>query len=620
MDKLLYIFCIIVVTFWYVLFTDGTSLDFIERMIDNIIEIGVFISLMSIIAYFLFYILKNIKFNKKKNSDVLNTKTVSIYNDNPLNFCEECDKNQNTENKYNSYCKSVHNLYELIKDTSKDISYKSIAVTGEWGSGKSSVLNGLKKLLEKEYDRYVVIFIDVWKYKEISQIITALENKLNNKFKNGSFFVTSYFNLIASWYEKELFLSQLMPTETQEEFSQRISKQLGNKRLIIMIDEIDRIVDKSELMEILKLIKVHSNIEKTTIVTALSQKHFLKTMNEIDPKYLQKYFYYTFPIPSFSQKEFLRHNHKILQSWEEMSNDCLKKAYWALRGDEYFKKEVWKYFNNHRETKETLVLLKQTLESILNTSTIIQDQKIIEKYSIVCFYISLLHTINLGLYLQLEYVDEKNENEIIKNILEHVSLSDFKHMLTEFKKRKVEYGSHPWFLISYYIDKGQYYTKFDQLHTSQEFYTREHYKLLLENITFAQLKSIKSYLPYFLNVAEWVYQAIENLNKHKEFKDLVINGFNSYNGKERLKKIAKFINDIENQDFDKWNDITWNDFKENIIEDINNVDFLRETFNNIKISKKKKNELKELLRSYFEHDTQKWIEIESKIDGFVPID
>ena len=35
MNKLLYIACIIVTTFFYLLFSDGTSLDFIQKMKDQ---------------------------------------------------------------------------------------------------------------------------------------------------------------------------------------------------------------------------------------------------------------------------------------------------------------------------------------------------------------------------------------------------------------------------------------------------------------------------------------------------------------------------------------------------------------------------------------------------------
>ena len=388
-----------------------------------------------------------------------------------------------------------------------------------------------------------------------------MENELNNKFQKNSFFIKSYLELIASWYEKESFLKNLLPTESQEEFKQRITEHLGNKRLIIMIDEIDRVVDKSELMEILKLIRVHSNIKKTTIITAISQKHFLQTMGEIDPKCLQKYFYCTFPVPSFSQQDFLKRNYKIFKAWES-SNNYLKTAYQSMR-DEYFKKEMWKYISNHREAKQLLIFLEKTLKDTLNSHHIVQEEKIVEKYSIVFFYLALLHTTNLGLYLQLELIDEKNDNEIIKLILEHISLNDLKLILKEFKQRKINYGSHPWFLISYYIDTNKYSSEFNDLHIIQNNHDREHYKLLLENITFEQLQSIKEYLPYLLNISEWVYQTIERLEKHEEFKQVLVEGFSSYKGQEQSTKLNRLIADIKNKNLEKWKDISWNDFERN---------------------------------------------------------
>lgn len=565
---------VMLITFFYMLFSDGTALDFINKIVDNFLEVSIFVALMIIMGWSFYFVIENIfgnmlKFRicKYKPQININNQDNNYANDEPLSFCNEC-KDKDLEKK-SRYCQSVINLYRLVKETTKDENYKSIAVAGEWGSGKSSVLLGLKELLQIKYDSYIVVYINVWKYKETSQIISSLQDELNEKFPNENLFITQYLDVVASWYEKESFLQKILPKETQKEFENRIIKKLENKRLIIMIDEIDRIVDKSELMEVLKLIKVHSGIKKTTVITAISQKHFLQTMGEIDPKYLQKYFYYTFPIPSFSQQDFLKHNYQIFKAWESSSGDYLQ-----IMRDEYFKKEMWKHLSNHREAKQLFSFLNEQLTKTLNSHTIVQEKEITKKYSIVFFYLALLHTTNLGLYLQLESIDENDDNEIIKLILEHVSINDLKQLFKEFKQRSISYGSHPWFLIHHYIDTNKYSSAFNNLHITPSLpnnHDREHYKLVLENINFEQLQKIKEYLPYFLNTSKWVYQAVERLKKHEEFKQVLIEGFTSYKGQERFKKLSKFIADIENNNLEKWKTINKDDFKD-ILHDTNSKD------------------------------------------------
>lgn len=617
MNSFLATLSVMVVTFFYLLLSDDTTLDFINKMADNFFEVAIFLVFMITVGWGLYFLLANVyriiiskPKSSKSLSQIIDNKTNNSTHDEPLTFYNEC-KEKDSQIK-SRYCQSVLNLYKLVKETSKDENYKSIAVTGEWGSGKSSVLLGLKKLLQIKYNSYIVIYINVWKYKETSQIITSLQNELNKKFPDENLFVIQYLDVVASWYGKESFLQKILLKETQEEFESRIIKQITNKRLVIMIDEIDRIVNKTELMEVLKLIKVHSGIKKTTVITAISQKHFLQTMGETDPKYLQKYFYYTFPVPSFLQEDFLQHNYQIFKTWESSGN-YLEKAYWAMR-DMYFKNEIWKYISNHREAKQLFSFLNEQLTKIINSQKIVQEDDIVKKYSIVFFYFAFLHTTNLGLYLQLETIDEKNNNEIIKMILKDVNIHDLKQLLKEFKQRNISFGSHPWFLISHYVDTNKYGKVFNDLHTKHNNNDREHYKLVLECINFEQLEKIKEYLPYFLNASEWVYQTIERLDKHEEFKALVVEGFASYKGQERFKKLSTFIADIESKNLEKWNDISWKSFTEHIIEDIKKNDFSSLTLDQCKISQTKKDELKELLRPHFESNTEQWKNIEDMVD------
>ena len=57
---------------------------------------------------------------------------------------------------------TANTLYSfLVSDTL--ISPLVIAVNGEWGSGKTSLINTVKRRLEE--DRQTVVFFDAWKYE-----------------------------------------------------------------------------------------------------------------------------------------------------------------------------------------------------------------------------------------------------------------------------------------------------------------------------------------------------------------------------------------------------------------------------------------------------------------------
>lgn len=58
---------------------------------------------------------------------------------------------------------------------------------------------------------------------------------------------------------------------------------------------------------------------------------------------------------------------------------------------------------------------------------------------------------------------------------------------------------------------------FNDLHTIHNNHDREHYELVLENITFEQLQIIKEYLPYLLNISELAFiKRFERFDKHQK--------------------------------------------------------------------------------------------------------
>ena len=75
-------------------------------------------------------------------------------------------------------------LTEFIKYTSTPM---TIGIQGEWGSGKTSLLNKIYHSLEKEGEKYLQIWINSWEHSLLSTPEEALIKIINEIFVKKKF-------------------------------------------------------------------------------------------------------------------------------------------------------------------------------------------------------------------------------------------------------------------------------------------------------------------------------------------------------------------------------------------------------------------------------------------------
>lgn len=90
---------------------------------------------------------------------------------------------------YHYFCQKLVNIISKQQDTPF-----SILIHGEWGSGKTSILEKSEELLkelEAANENFKVILFEVWKYERIDPVASLLE-EINNKIKgrNSEIFAT----------------------------------------------------------------------------------------------------------------------------------------------------------------------------------------------------------------------------------------------------------------------------------------------------------------------------------------------------------------------------------------------------------------------------------------------
>ena len=215
--------------------------------------------------------------------------------------------------KRSYFAKRIADSISLRTDTSGLV----IGLYGQWGDGKTSTLNLMAADLEK-YPDIVVTRFNPWFFqsehmliegffehlaKEVGKVmVTAGQDFAESVRKYGSLLsiVASSvtiggvnINFDAMTKAAKAFQKNPTPVELRDRIS-HILKNSG-KRIVVLIDDIDRL-DKEEIHQIFKLVKLSGNFENTTYVlafdkemvaAALAEKYASSTKDKADltPKF-----------------------------------------------------------------------------------------------------------------------------------------------------------------------------------------------------------------------------------------------------------------------------------------------------------------------------------------------
>ncbi|MBK8624619.1 MAG: AAA family ATPase [Saprospiraceae bacterium] len=194
-----------------------------------------------------------------------------LISDDPIESDEENDRFARKD-----YAKSI--VSEIRKTVNKRAF--NIAVTGAWGSGKTSFLNLIKGEMDREVDDKKVKFITVnynpWDFKEDKIIGLDLLKTISHELANEKELQEKFKGLMVSlqgvdenpWYKVIPNLLIGFSTEKSiNEYREEIGKALKdqNKKLVIFLDDLDRL-DGDEILEVFKTIRNSFDIANTFFI------------------------------------------------------------------------------------------------------------------------------------------------------------------------------------------------------------------------------------------------------------------------------------------------------------------------------------------------------------------
>lgn len=210
----------------------------------------------------------------------------------------------NTEIKLeDNQIKYAKTLVKKLKNT--DLSKESFAVgiTGEWGSGKSTFLNTMKKEIEKE-DFAEIVEFNPWLCNSPEQVtqdfFATLINELSPKHSTLSRDLNKYAKLLNKMAKASLSIFgidlDLTPSDDSlNKLKENISKKLAKlpKKVVILIDDTDRL-EGNEIFEILRLIRNTADFRNVIYIATYDKEYVTDVLKENkikDPdNYLEKIF------------------------------------------------------------------------------------------------------------------------------------------------------------------------------------------------------------------------------------------------------------------------------------------------------------------------------------------
>jgi hypothetical protein len=229
-------------------------------------------------------------------------------------------------------------LAEQVADCIQREGKPTYAIYGDFGSGKSSMLNFIDSALRGDpHYKPVIIRFNGWlpgsKDNLADQLLSDIATECSKEFYIPQLRPTALkvARTIAASVPHFGSLTEWLPQETQGDIVNDLKSVLARlpKRVVVLVDEIDR-MRKEELVVLLKLIRGFSSLPRLTFVCALERRQVERMIREefgeIDHTFYQKFFADSYQLPRLVDSFLESETHDALtaifdeQKWFKENN------------------------------------------------------------------------------------------------------------------------------------------------------------------------------------------------------------------------------------------------------------------------------------------------------------
>lgn len=300
------------------------------------------------------------------------------------------------------------NLVDRLLHTNVEVSSFAVALTGEWGTGKTTFLEMLRCELNKANVPF--FSFNPWLSASSDMIVQDYFNTLKEKLDELGIHVEreldKYVNFllkytVPSFKEKVADLFNLNEDSNLGSLRSVITDALCylDTPLFVLIDDVDRLQPK-EILEILKLIRNTADFSKVIYVATFDKEYVVKSLNANGvvkaDEFLKKIFQVELKFPRY---ERYLYNHSLFKEINEhihVSDVRIKGALSNLEMSLDRKIFVGNYLSSFRD-------VKRFVNDFLLVVDYVVKQGLVDDFNIVdLFLIELLNYTDQDLYLKLK--------------------------------------------------------------------------------------------------------------------------------------------------------------------------------------------------------------------------
>lgn len=233
--------------------------------------------------------------------------------------------------KYYSPIENIEDLFEIRKFQAEHLENLinnheaneslSICISGEWGNGKTSFVSVvLNELNKNENKRHKIVRINTMDMDSMESLFKYLFQRIKDEFKKENYYVgiwSEFQDYISSIIEviskakiksniiKSLFEKEKDYRETKKYLEKMLKQMLGENKLIIVVDDIER-CDNDKIIQFINFIKEIATF-KNCIIIFLTDYNQLENSLDKPIEYIDKYFNHIINLATVSYKDIVNY-------------------------------------------------------------------------------------------------------------------------------------------------------------------------------------------------------------------------------------------------------------------------------------------------------------------------
>ena len=248
------------------------------------------------------WLYKRIKCKGGNNNKFENVPPIILLEDEPVQTESE------DEFRYGIFAKRIA---RTITESTQKSSF-SLGVTGIWGAGKTSMLNLLKRYIEKD-ESCIMVDFNPRESAEVKFIqhdfLTAIGSALKKYHTGATHIMSDYMKGLRVFAKDTPWLKVLdiFQTNDVDKSRREVESMIRSidKKIVVIIDDYDRLTGE-EIVEVLKVIGNNGSFERTFFVSAYDKNYVNQVLKAyfhetVDRDYTDKYFNLELRLPDRKQ-------------------------------------------------------------------------------------------------------------------------------------------------------------------------------------------------------------------------------------------------------------------------------------------------------------------------------